>query len=1044
MFPACCSRYRGTFGLPFLLMAGAAGHLASAEHAHAQTLPQSRHETDTQAPIIVTGTRLGLPQLINAEPVVSLEADYVDERNLSHFADALNEIPGFRGSLTPDGTQSSFGQGVNFINAYGLGSHRTLTLLDGKRVVTSNSPTNFSAASPGNQVDLNAIPSILIDRVDRLAIGGAPVYGSDAIAGTVNVILKRKMHGMTARALSGATEQGDNFRWKIAAAGGFDFAGGRGNLTAAASYDRAGGVRSTQRSFYRDNLASAPNPCTAFQPGLCSPFGSLALLGPPGRSPASDGRVNPTIGFNDSLTDGNPGSVLVRDFGLAAVAPGGVLSSGPGAYSLRFAPDGSLAPYARGSLFSAPLSGPFAAAALSSGGDGLKLFDYVAITSHVRRFNAAAFATYDLTDRLTLFADALYYQGKASEPVDLPGFNAVQFGGASGALTFRTDNPFLTAQARQQLSALGYGETFQISRANTDLADRSGASQNTLYRLVAGLKGSLAMGGRDYDFEVSANYGRSDLRDHGQAIHQQNFVNAVNVTVGDGGIVCSPTPTVSGFGAGVVPIADPGCVPINLFGAGAPSPEALDYILQDTTAKSRLEQIVFNANMGGSPFDLFGNPVSFNFGFEHREEKARFSPDAFMQAGLGRSVPIAPVSGSYTLDEVFGEAMIPLITPDSGAPFSSLIAFARARHVRSNTNGGFTAWSAGGSFAPVRDIELRGNFTRSFRSPAIFELFSPRASIATPVEDLCSAAQIDAGPAPDIRRANCTAFLARYPNATPLIAATASVPGLAGGNPDLRNEQADSYTLGVLIRPRMVPGFSLSADYLDITITDPIANLSVAEIAQGCFDNPHFDAADPANGNPFCSLIQRDASGQVVSDPQNPAVITGFVNGQRIAFSGLQAALNYQTDLASLGVKGSLHIGVDVFHLRRRVIDITGVAPDRTDGIVGDPRWQGQMRLRYASKHWALRTHINYTGTQLFARDNQAPAPNDTREFNAFDAFVTVDSSLVIKAQENVQLTFAVTNLFNRVGEKYFGYRQPLTINDALGRRFAISISKDF
>ncbi len=1033
-------RFSGLFACCLLTVA-----LGAAFHARpAAARPDDYGDATVRPQIVVTGTRLSLPELREAEPRITLDDTYVAERNHAHFANALNEIPGFRGSLTPDGAQSSFGQGVNFINAFGLGSHRTLTLLDGKRVVTSNSPTNFSAASPGTQVDLNAIPSILIDRVDRLAIGGAPVYGSDAIAGTVNVILKRRMQGFTARALSGVTGEGDNFRWKLATAGGFDFAGGRANLTVAASYDRADGVRSTGRSFYRDNLAPAPNPCTAFQPGLCSPLGTLAMLGPPGRDPATDGRVNPNIGFNDGLSDGNPASVLVRDFGLAAVAPGGALSSGPGAYSLRFAPDGSLVPYARGTLFGAPLSGPFAPVSLSSGGDGLKLFDYVAITSRIRRFNAAAFATYNLDDRLTLFADALYYEGKASEPVDLPGFNAVQFGGASGALTLRTDNPFLTAQARQQLAAMGYGETFQISRANTDLADRSGASRNRLYRIVAGMKGSLAMGGRDYDFELSANYGRSDFADYGQAIDQQRFINAVNVTAGANGIVCSSTPTVSGLGAGAVPIADPGCVPLNLFGEGAPSPEALDYILRNTAAKSRLEQIVFNANIGGSPFALFGNPVSFNAGFEHREEKARFSPDAFMQAGLGRSVPIAPVSGSYNLDEVFGEAVFPLITPDSGAPVSSLIAFARARHVRSNTNGGFTAWSAGGSFAPVRDIELRGNFTRSFRSPAIFELFSPRASIATPVEDLCSASQINAGPAPDIRSANCTAFLARYPNATPLIAATASAPGLAGGNPDLRNEQADSYTLGVLVRPRFAPGLSLSADYLDITITDPIANLTVAEIAQGCFDNPQFNASDPANGNPFCALIRRDASGQVISDPQNPAVITGFVNGKRIAFSGVQAALNYHTDLAALGIGGSLQIGADVFHLRRRVIDITGVAPDRTDGIVGDPRWQGQLRLRYASKSWNLRTHINYTGKQLFARDNRAPAPNDTREFNVFDAFVTVDTSLTINAQEGMNFTFSITNLFNRVGEKYYGFRQPLTINDALGRRFAVSISKDF
>ncbi|MBW8755151.1 MAG: TonB-dependent receptor, partial [Sphingomonadales bacterium] len=953
-----------------------------------------------------------------------------------------NEVPGYRGSVTPAGDQASYGQGVNFINLYGLGSNRTLTLVNGRRVVSSNVPSVLGNASPGTQVDLNVIPAILIDRVDRVSIGGAPVYGTDAIGGTVNVVLKRRLTGLETRATSAISENDDNARWNVSAAGGVDFAGGRGNLTAAVSYDRVRGVTGNQRAVYRANLGNATNPCTTVQAGVCSALNLVAALGPAGRTPANDGRVNPNIGFNNSLTDGFPGAVLIRDLTLPAVSLGGVLSSGNGAYAFQFAPDGALVAYDKGTIYGASVPGVLAAAAMASGGDGLRLNDFLTVTSSLKRLNASLSFTYALTDRLSFFANGLFYHGEADLPAKLPSFNAPLFGGASGPLTFRTDNPFLTAQARQQLATLGYTTTFQLSRAHADLADLSGSSDSKLYRGVAGVEGKLTLGGRDYDFDVSLNYGRNDFTDYGQTIDQQRFVNAVNVALVGGHIVCSATATVTGFPAGQAPVADPACVPLDLFGEGAPSRAALAYILRDAVSKSRLEQMVINANIGGSPFDLFGNPAAFNLGFEHHAEKASFRPDAFLQAGRGRSAAIAATSGRYDLDEVFGEVLLPLITPENDAPFSRLTAFGRVRHVENSANGGFTAWSAGGVFAPIADLELRGNFTRSFRAPSITELYSPRAPVNAAVPDLCSTANIGAGPVPAIRRANCTAFLSRYPGATPLIAATATVPALSGGNPNLRNERADSFTYGAVLRPRFVPGLELAVDYVNIRISDPIASLTASQIAQGCFDNPDFDSADPAHGNAFCTLIPRDAAGQVVANPQNPAVVIGYVNGKRISMSGVQATLDYRTGLSGLGLPGALQIGGSLFNLRRRLIDVTGVAPARSDGIVGDPHWQGQLLLRYANAGWGLSTSINYTGSRAVALTGRGDSPNDTREFDHFRGFATVDMALIVNAAASYKLTLSITNLFDRVGQKYFGYVIPLSINDPLGRRFAVSIAK--
>jgi outer membrane receptor protein involved in Fe transport len=626
--------------------------------------------------------------------------------------------------------------------------------------------------------------------------------------------------------------------------------------------------------------------------------------------------------------------------------------------------------------------------------------------------------------------------------VQQPTFNSTLFGGASAALQFDVNNPLLSAQAKSLLQANGYTR-FTLSRANLDLADPTGFSDNSLYRIVSGVDGNFKIGGRDFNFEVSGTVGRNDFDDFSQGINQQNFINAISVASVGGQVVCTTTPTVNPA-AGFTPIADPNCVPLNLFGEGAASRAALDYVIEDVSAKSRLDQLVINANVGGSFFDLFSNPVAFNIGYEHREEKASFSPDDFQRRGLGRSVAILPTSGKYNLDEVFGELLLPIITPNNGSFIHRLEGFARGRYVDNTVNGGFFSWSAGGAFAPIKDIEFRGNFTKSFRAPAITELFAPRTNAFATVPDLCSVANRNAGPVPDIRLRNCNAFLAAFPGATPLAASLATVPSITGGNSALGNEEASSYTFGTILRPRFIKGLSLAIDYLDIKISNPIQSLTVATIVSACFDNPDFNTTDPANGNQFCSQIRRDSTGQVPADAANPAVRTGFVNGKQIFFSGIQAVLDYSTKLDGLGIKGTLDLAGDLFFVKHRLVDITGVAPLRSDGVIGDPKFQGQARIRYFQDDFGITTNVNYTGQQLIAVTNRAPGPNDTREFDKLSPYVTIDSSIYFNTADKYRFTFAVTNLTNRVGQEYFGFIIPASINDTLGRRFTISVAKTF
>jgi outer membrane receptor protein involved in Fe transport len=993
----------------------------ASDDSNSDAAAQDSAARDNGSAIIVTGSRIQRPELVGLEPTVSIGETYLTDRNLTNIADALNELPQFRGSVTPNGAQSGYGSGVNFINTYGLGSNRTLTLIDGKRAVSSNLPSLFGPGSPGTQVDLNIIPSILIKRIDSVTIGGAPVYGSDAIAGTVNIILDDNYSGFKAQATSGLSDRGDNFRYNVSALGGMDFLDGRGHLTLAASYDSVKGVRGVDRKHIRDNLGYLNN-CTSGTPD------------------PDDGRVNPNIGCNTSTSDGIPARVLSKNLTSPYLASGGVVfdatGGGLGATGLQFDSNGNLIPVAPGSR----LTGFF-----QSGGNTYQTSDQTQVTSDVRRFSAYAASTYELSSAATIYATGLYYNAETHEQGSNPTFNTWVFDpDTSGGLTFDVaTTPFLNDNARAELLGLGV-ETLNLSRSNEDLFDNGALTKTELKRGVVGVRGDL---GRSLNYDVSFNYGTVEIQNISQEINQQRFINAVSVEQGPNGAVCTINPTVPvAPDQPVQPTADPNCQPLNLLGYGVASAAGLNYIRETVNNPASLDQWVVNANVGGNLFDTWAGPIGFNVGYEHRNEKAAFNTSSFTQNGGGRSSAVAPTAGSYNLDEVFGEVLVPLVSPANDFPvISSAEVFGRVRYVDNTVNGGFTAFAAGGKVGLFDTLQFRGNFTRSFRAPSITELYLPQSPTFERPSDLCTASAINAGPSPDIRKRNCTAFLQATnndPATYTLLASQASVAGISGGNPSLANEQADSYTFGVVFQPKFIPGLTATADYVNIKIKDPIANLTTAQIASGCFDNPDFDTSNPTQGNNFCKQLGFGSDGQIPNTPTDPAVRSGFVNGQSTEFEGITGVLDYRTRLFNL--PGVFGLGANALYVMYRLVDNTGIAPIRSDGLLGDPKFSAQGKVSYDSDSWGFATFVNFTGKQLASQTNRGPSPNDTREFDSYSAFATVDANIYFKTADNFRFNVSVTNIGDRIGQSYYGYIIPASVSDDIGRRISVGITKEF
>jgi outer membrane receptor protein involved in Fe transport len=963
------------------------------------------------------------PSVENLEPTQFIDQQYLLDRNFVNAADALNDLPLIRGSVTPNDNQGASGVGVNFINIFGLGSQRSLTLVNGRRVVSSNSPSNAGLANPGVQVDLNIIPTALIERIDVVSIGGAPVYGSDAIAGTVNFILKDDFEGAAFNATAGITEQGDSFRYQIDGTFGTNFADGRGNITASVFYQQQDGLLSNERRNERAAIAGCSN-----APGI-----------------DQSTNLNPNIGVNQSTSDGIPAILLCTGFGLPGLTQGGVvdLTGGDGFFdadarsaNFVFNPDGTLRPIDAGTQDRA---------FFGRGGDSFRFADFEQLTSDLERFSVNVSSNFDLTDNVELFVEGMYFESVGTNLVEQPGFNSSLLGGRIGAAFFRASNPLLTAQAQAVLNGLGDDDgdptterVFEISRVNLDLANTSTTTENQLLRFVGGVRGDFeVLGDRNWNYEASFNYGRSRIVDLRQDIDLQNYVNALSECRTDLPFDAFP-------GSGLTPIADTNCRPVSLFGFETATTESIDYITFENRNVSQLEQYVFNANVGGDLFNLFSNPVSVVAGYEFRREVGFFDASEPAEEGRGIDAAVADIGGSFNIHEVFGEVLVPIITPSNDFFINRLDVFGRVRQVDNSVNGSFTAWSAGGAFGIVRDVTFRGNYTKSFRAPAINELFAPQIVVRRFVGDFCSPQSIRAGAVPDIRERNCNAFLAQFPTGTPLLAQNASVPALTGGNQNLRNEVADSFTFGVLIEPRWIPNLAISVDYIDIEIADPIVNLSTAAIAGACFDNADFDVNDPANGNQFCSLIQRTATGQVVNDTVNPGITEGFVNGALIEYSGIEGTLNYRTGLDGLGLPGNVGVRGSMTYVRERFNSSTGVNVQRVDAVTGDPEFRAQLGLQYRLDNFGIGTVVNYTGEQLVSRFNRGPSPNDTREFDQFDDFVTVDANISFNTTDDFRLNFNITNLFDRQGQGYFGFLIPASINDNFGRRFSISVGKAF
>ncbi|WP_392352905.1 TonB-dependent receptor [Brevundimonas sp. LF-1] len=895
------------------MIAGLAVTAAAAQPAWAQSeTPASDPEASAVADIVVTGSRIRRPNVEASTPVNVVDAQEIENIGVTNLIDAMARQPQVGlGSSASSTTNTVAGQGLATLNLRNLGASRTLVLVNGRRHVAGSSGTSA--------VDVNTISKTTIARVDTVTGGSSAVYGADAVAGVVNFITKQDFDGIAAQAQYGSAEGPNTYYGSVAV--GRNFNDGRTNVMAAGTYDKTEGLYRHERDYAMSGLAYIPNP------NKKSPNDGL-----PSFIMARDVYTNIT---NDSFTP-----VIVTPIG------------GNAAYSLTFTPDGKLVPFDRGQIV---VDGAGRPQKVSIGGDGFK-FREDALRTPVERYGGELQLRHqfqpsnDYITELNLFAEGKYFHTEATSQRENGTFAGDVPGTATGnAYRIQADNAFLPADLKAMLAAAGVAR-FDITRNDRDFGIRTYESVYDTTRFVTGFDGAFSNGWR---FEVYANYGQTKSEFTNFDRLQKEFYESIDAINLNGQIVCRSADARAR-----------GCQPLNLFGAGVASQEAIDYSYIYTVRNDLTRQWNAVASVNGELFSypsLFSGtslPVAFAAGVEWRKEYARSVPDITSQKGLIFQNAQQITEGRYESKEVFGEINLPLL---ADVPFVQYLDLTAAyRYQDYTTTGGDSSYGLGLEWTVNRDIRFRGNYAKAVRSPNINELFGGGSEGYSLIDDPCDATRLNLGNAPANRKANCAA-LGLSPN---FVQSTATRPVVSQGNSALNPEEGETLTLGVVLTPSILPGFALTIDHYDIKISDVIASLGFRNIINNCVDSPDLN-------NPFCASVARGADGNITR------VLNQVLNVAEYTNSGWDVTASYRTDLAKLGLPdyGSLSFSAAAGFLEDLTYDPVPGDPSVRDEQAGElPNPKRRMNFRVT---WDYdRVSLSYANQYLssMVRSNQDPA----------------------------------------------------------------------
>lgn len=763
----------------FALLAG--GTLAAVQPA----LAQSTSDAEANAPerIQVTGSRILREGAIAPAPVTVISGDELMETGAMNIGEVLSRLPAMANTFTLANSGRSIGTaGVSLLDLRGMGTSRTLVLVDGRRHVAGSSS---SAA-----VDTNTIPTTWIERVEIITGGASAVYGADAVTGVVNFILKRDIEGFDATATKGWADNHGYSNERFTLSYGTNFANNRGNVAAAFEYNAQNSLNSLDHHYAGTSWASIGQ---EFMPG--------------GPRPDSEA-TNPDF----------PDRVSVPNAGYYDVSEAGSFFLGspwdPNNWYM-FNDDGSFRPKTFGGLVDPDYT------FCQEPCDYINLRQYDELQPQFDRYAVNLKGNYQLSQNLTLFLEGKYVRTEG-QSIGQPFYHDIF---SERPAFIEIDNYYVSDALRQTMLDADT-DFIYLSKFHNDIGRRLEDNTRETTRVVAGLEGYLTA---DWSFDASLVWGRTESERVNRAnVIVDNFYNALDaVDDGNGNAVCRDQTAV-------------GCVPINVMGSLPLSQEAVDYISTTSVGTANVEQVVATFNVQ-NPY-LYQLPAGYLAvagGVEYRDESAKSWEDPLAASGATFLNALGAVDDGFDVYEAYAEASIPLL--ENLPAMDALTLDLAARFADYSTIGSATSWKVGLDW--TINSELRARFTASeaLRAPNISELFSSPSQTFYRVSDPCRETNL-ANVSPSVadqRRAACQAlgvpegFDSNYDSST--------LPGSSGGNPDLEPEESTSYTAGIVYQPAALAGFSMTVDYWQIDLTNTITTLSANRILTECLDAPSID-----------------------------------------------------------------------------------------------------------------------------------------------------------------------------------------------------------
>jgi outer membrane receptor protein involved in Fe transport len=851
---------------------GACVAILASAGVSAQTTDMAPVEDEAEA-IVVTGSRID--RAFDAPtPTLQVTASDLSVAARTNVAAALNDLPQFRATTSPQTTGTNTSAGQAPVDLRGLGISRTLVLVNGRRLSSDN--------------DLNAIPTVLIKSVDIVTGGASAAWGSGAVAGVVNVTLDGKFTGVKLGAQAGISSYGDAAEHRFEGAFGTSFADGRGHFVIGGEYLNNEGVIPK---------VSRPN-----------------------------------VGRWATISNGGGTFILSPDVGFSNAAYGGIILSGVLA-GKGFNPDGSLRPINYGVVSGTNMIG----------GEGPSNDDLSPLVTPQRRYSMAAQASFDLTENLTVTAEFRHSRMWN---------NYIWFGDHNrGNLTIKSDNAFLRQEIRDAMAAAGQ-TSFTMGRFNSDL------SYSTIDFERKNTQATLAIDGKSSDgrWRYGAYYSHGQFDNN---IDTPGFLLTTPYAQAVDSVI-SPT-TNKPICRIALTNPNTNCVPIDLFGLGAPSQDAIDYVTGTPRSRSRTKLDTAGFSLRGEPFDLWAGPVSIAVGGEWRKESINARVGDLDLAKAFQTFSFSPLKGSFTVKEAFAEILLPLARD---LPVLNKLEFNGAARISDyNTTGSIWSWKLGLTNEFFPGVKGRVTRSRDIRSANLAELYTQSTTGYNTLTD---------------PKTNTSVYVLNN----------------GGGNPNLRPETADTFTAGFVLSP--LSRLNLTLDYYDIRIKDVITTIAAQDLVTRCF-----------NGNlDLCTKVERDASGTIVR------TVATFINLAEYQTDGVDAELSYVLPVSAGNLTFRL-LGTWVSRLSTNdgVSKIDYVKSQGYSFGLGVPEWRVNASIAYQDETFGalLRARYlsagNYNSTVNLV-NNHIPA------YTYFD--LQLNARIPVSSGPQLELYANATNLFDK------------------------------